>query len=137
MDSDGEIERIRAKKLSEMMERAHRQAVADVRPEGPVIVTDSNFNDVVGRSRLALVDFWASWCQPCKIITPLVEQLGRKYSGRLVVAKMDVDANHVVPARLGIQSIPTLLLFKDGELVDGIVGAVPKADIEALIAKWM
>ena len=137
VDSDDEIERIRAKKLAELMEQAHRQAVAATVSAGPIVVTDANFAEVVKKSRLVLVDFWATWCQPCKVIAPNVEELGRKYAGKLVVAKMDVDSNRIIPGRFGIQSIPTLMLFKDSEAVDGIIGAVPRAQIEGLVTKWM
>ena len=137
VDNNKEIERIRARKLAELMERAQRQAAAEPKLAIPTVLTDQNFSEVVAKSRLILVDFWAAWCQPCKVIAPFVEDIGRKYAGRLAIGKMDVDANQLIPGQFGIQSIPTLLLFKDGTLVDGIVGAVPKSQIEALVMKWM
>lgn len=137
VDNNKEIERIRARKLAELMERAQRQAAAEPKLAIPTVLTDQNFSEVVAKSRLILVDFWAAWCQPCKVIAPFVEDIGRKYAGRLAIGKMDVDANQLIPGQFGIQSIPTLLLFKDGTLVDGIVGAVPKSQIEAMAAKWM
>ena len=100
--------------------------------------TDANFDEEVLKSSLpVLVDFWAVWCQPCKVIAPAVEELAKKYSGKVTVGKMNVDENRMVPGQFGIQSIPTLLLFKGGRLVDGVVGAVPKAQLENLVRKWM
>ena len=99
-------------------------------------VNDSNFEDEIIKSDLpAMVDFWAPWCQPCLITGPWVEELARDYQGRFKAAKMNVDKNPMTPSRYGIRSIPTILLFKDGRLVDTIVGAVGKANIEKAMVK--
>lgn len=137
MDSDDEIERIRARKLAELMKQAEKPVVQEPKAVEPIVLTDGNFARVVTSSKLILVDFWAAWCQPCKVISPAVEELGRKYPGKLAVGKMNIDENRNVLGQFGIQSIPTLLLFKDGRLVDGVVGAVPKSQLEALVRKWM
>jgi thioredoxin 1 len=101
-------------------------------------VNDGNFEDEIVKSKLpAMVDFWAPWCGPCRMVSPLVEELARQYDGRFKVAKMNVDENPSTPSRYGIRSIPTLLLFKDGQLVDTIVGAVGKAHIEEAMRKLM
>lgn len=99
-------------------------------------VNDSDFEGEIIKSDLpAMVDFWAPWCGPCHMVSPLVEELAREYDGRFKVAKMNVDENPMTPSRYGIRSIPTLLLFKDGNLADTIVGAVGKAHIEEAMLK--
>lgn len=136
-DGDDEIERIRAKKLAELMKQSEKPPAQATKPAELVVLTDSNFARTITSTPLVLVDFWAVWCQPCKVIAPAVEELAKKYSGKLTVGKMNVDENQMVPGQFGIQSIPTLLLFKGGRLVDGVVGAVPKAQLENLVRKWM
>jgi thioredoxin 1 len=96
-------------------------------------VTDSTFDQLVKSPTPVLVDFWAEWCMPCKRIAPTVEQLAADYAGRLTVAKMNVDENPDVPTRFGIRGIPTLMLFKGGELVDTVVGAVAKDTIKKMV----
>ncbi len=91
-------------------------------------VTDANFEDeVLQADEPTLVDFWAEWCGPCHMVAPVVEEIAEEYNGRLQVAKMDVDSNRQTPANYGIQGIPTLILFKDGEEATRIVGFRPKA----------
>jgi len=92
--------------------------------------TDANFDELINSDKPVLVDFWAEWCGPCKMIGPVVEQLAGEYQGKAVIAKMDVDQNAQVPAKFGIRSIPTLMVFKNGQLVDKVIGAVPKNVLE-------
>jgi len=93
----------------------------------PIELTDSNFEQEVLQSTLpVLIDFWAVWCGPCRIISPIVEEIAKEYNGKLKVGKIDVDSNPRTSMQYGIRSIPTLLLFKDGRVVEQIVGAVQK-----------
>src|SRR6202022_1015677 len=95
---------------------------------------DDNFqSEVLGSKEPVLVDFWAAWCGPCRAIAPLGEQLAGAKKGKLKVGKMDIDAHQNVPQKYGIMSIPTLLLFKDGQVADQIVGAVPKSKLDAMV----
>ena len=97
----------------------------------PVTVTDATFRDeVVSHPGGVLVDCWAPWCGPCRMISPLVEQLASEYAGMLKVTKLNVDENPLIASQYGIQSIPTLLLFRGGSLVERLVGALPRPEIE-------
>ncbi len=91
------------------------------------IITDANFKEVLDTDKPVLVDFWAEWCGPCKMIGPIVKELAADYNGKAIIAKVNVDENPSTSAEFGIRSIPTLLIFKNGEIVDKQIGAVPKA----------
>ncbi len=98
-------------------------------------ITDQNFSDeIVGADGLSMVDFWATWCGPCRIVAPIVKELADEYSDKgLVVGKLDVDANPQTAAQFGVRSIPTILFFKNGEMVDRVIGAVPRPQLEQKI----
>ena len=97
----------------------------------PEAVTDQTFEaEVVNSDLPVLVDFWADWCQPCKMIAPIVDELSDEYDGKVKFTKVDVDANPNVPMSLGIRSIPTLIVFRGGQPVEQIVGAMPKAQLK-------
>jgi len=97
----------------------------------PVVVTDNTFETEVLESELpVLVDFWAEWCAPCKMIAPAVEELAKSYDGKMKFAKLDVDNNNKTALQYGVMSIPTLIIFKDGQEKERIVGAVPKGQLE-------
>ena len=98
--------------------------------------TDADFGDSV-KQGLVLVDFWAEWCAPCRRLAPTVDQLAEEYKGRLTVAKMNVDENPMTPPNFMIRGIPTLLLFKDGELKESVVGLADKADLARMIDKHL
>jgi thioredoxin 1 len=105
---------------------------------GPMAVTDGNFSDEIEKGQgLSLVDFWAAWCGPCRMVAPVVEQLAHEFHGRLKVAKMDVDENQQTAMKYNIRSIPSILFFKDGKHVDTVVGAVPKAYLERKIQEHL
>jgi thioredoxin 1 len=96
-------------------------------------ITDANFDEIVLKSdKPVLLDFWAEWCGPCRMIAPFVEQISEEFEGKAIVGKVDVDSNPGVASRFGIRNIPTILFFKNGEVADKQVGAVPK---NALVAK--
>jgi thioredoxin 1 len=101
-------------------------------------VTDENFDAEIMKSPLpAMVDFWAEWCGPCRMVGPVVEELSKAYEGKVKIAKMDVDKNRRTPARFGIRNIPTLIFFKGGEVAQTIIGAQPKSTIEGELKKLL
>ena len=93
----------------------------------PIEITDSNYEEIISSGKPVIIDFWAEWCGPCRIIAPVVEEMANDYDGKVVVGKVDVDNNPSITAKFGVRSIPTLLIFKDGQVVDKQIGAVPKS----------
>ena len=100
-------------------------------------ITDANFSEIIKSDKPVLVDFWAEWCGPCKMIGPVVERLAESYEGQAIIGKVDVDMNPETAMKFGIRSIPTLLLFKDGEIVDKVIGAVPAVVLEEKLQKYL
>ncbi len=101
-------------------------------------VTDDNFEEEIIKSDIpAMVDFWAEWCGPCKMVGPIVEELAEEFKGKVKIGKMNVDENRETPAKFGIRAIPTLILFKDGNVAQTIVGAQPKSYIEDELKKLL
>jgi thioredoxin 1 len=135
---DEELGKIRAKKLDEMQRRASRseekkaagQALAE-----PVVVTDASFNDFIKNHPLVVVDCWAAWCPPCRMIAPIIEELAKDYAGKIVFGKLNVDENQKTAGEFGIMSIPTILVFRDGKIVDRIIGAMPRKALESKITQ--
>lgn len=133
-NEDVEMQSIREKKLVDMMQRARAQLETVAKNEGrPIILTDASFSSEISKYPLMVVDFWAVWCPPCRMIAPIVEQLAKEYAGRVAFGKLNVDENPLTSGEFEVQSIPTLLIFRNGEAVDGIIGAVPKHQLEARI----
>ena len=104
---------------------------------GIIELTDANFDSTLRSQKLMLVDFWAPWCGPCRWVSPVLEQIAKENSGKLVLGKMDVDDNPKTSERFGIQGIPTIMIAKDGRIVDQVVGALPKEDLDAVIRPYL
>ncbi len=129
-----EIQRIKERKLVEMMQRARTQLETAAKNDGkPILLSDASFSSEISKYPLMVVDFWAAWCGPCRTVAPIIEQLAKEYAGRVAFGKLNVDENPLTSGEFEVQSIPTLLIFRNGEAVDGIVGAVPKYQIESRI----
>ncbi len=104
----------------------------------PIHTSDANFEkDVLKSATPVLVDFWAEWCGPCKALGPKLDEIAKEYGGKLTVAKVDIDQNKETPTTYGVRGVPTLALFKDGQIIDQIVGNHPKENITALLDKHM
>jgi thioredoxin 1 len=127
MFEDTEIDRIKKAKILAMLEQAQKEKFTGK----PIILTDSNFDSEVSKHKLIVVDFWAPWCGPCRMVGPLIEELASEYSGKVAFGKLNVDDNRMVPSRFGVRGIPTLMVFKNGDAVDTVVGACPKTHIES------
>lgn len=137
MEKDEELERIRRKKLEEMMKSLRTSKEAKPKIDKPIEVTDSNFYEVVKSGGLVVVDCWAAWCAPCRIVSPIIGELAREYAGKILFGKLNVDLNRKIPMEYQIMSIPTILIFKDGKLVDRIIGARPRRVLESAITKYL
>jgi len=103
----------------------------------PIHVTDDDFDKVVKENRYVVVDFWAEWCRPCHAIAPTIDELAKRYAGKVVFAKINSDENQRKFQEYGVMGIPTLLFFKDGKLVDQVIGAMPKAPLEQRVVKHL
>ncbi|HEX7274232.1 MAG TPA: thioredoxin [Nitrososphaeraceae archaeon] len=99
----------------------------------PLDLDDSNFTQTINKYPLLLVDFWAPWCGPCRMMSPIIDQVGKEYIGKLVVGKVNVDENPNISSQFGISSIPTLILFKRGQAVNNIIGSVSKSRIDEMV----
>jgi thioredoxin 1 len=102
-----------------------------------VEITDANFEELINSGKPVLVDFWAEWCGPCRMVGPVVERVAEGFEGRAIVGKVDVDSNPETAMKFGIRSIPTLLFFKDGVMVDRVVGSVPQVVLEEKLQAQM
>jgi len=134
VEDDEELEMIKYRKLKNLMRSSEERKQA---LDKPVEVTDSNFMEVIQRNPLVVIDCWAPWCLPCRIIAPIIDDMARDYAGRILFGKLNVDENQVATAHFQIMSIPTLLIFKNGKLVDRIVGAMPRRLLEPRITQYL
>lgn len=125
-----EIEEIRRKKLAEMMARSATNSPGNGYPDAPVKLTDSDFEKFVGKYDYVVVDCWAPWCGPCRTLSPTIDSMAKNLKGKVVFGKLNTDENFETASKFGIMSIPTLLYFKNGELVHKTVGALPRNAIE-------
>lgn len=106
-------------------------------PDKPIHATDADFDQVIKQHPYVVVDFWAEWCAPCRAIAPTIEELAKKYAGKVTFVKVNTDENPQVPQRFMVMGIPTLLFFKDGKLVDQVVGAMPRGPLEERVKKHL
>ena len=133
-EKDVELEKIHAKKLQELTTKMKgKESSKNV----PITLDDANFEETVKKYPLMLIDCWAAWCGPCRMIAPVVDELARDYAERLTVGKLNVDENPTTAMNFGISSIPTLLIMKNGKEVDRIIGAVPKQFIEEKLQRYL
>jgi thioredoxin 1 len=131
-EEDKELERIKRARMQEIM-KSRTTEKKEMLSDKPIEVTDATFKEIVERHPLVVVDCWASWCGPCRIVAPVIEELARDYAGKVLFGKLNVDKNRVTAMQYQIRGIPTLLVFHHGKLVDRIIGALPKQILEPKI----
>jgi thioredoxin 1 len=143
MSFDPEVEKINRKKFEEMLQQRMRdqgqgkEESGNIPASKPITLTDETFPSEVQKHAVMVVDFWASWCGPCKLVAPVIEELAGEYAGKVAFGKVNVDENPVTSENFGIQSIPTILVFKNGTPVDGVIGAVPKSQIVSKFTRYI
>ena len=138
-EEDEELKKIRMKKLMELKRKvlgSKQEKRADF-PNEPTELTDASFSEFIQKYPLVVIDCWAPWCAPCRILSPIIEEMAHDYAGKIVFGKVNVDRNPRVAMEYGIMSIPTLLVFKNGRLVDRIVGAMPRKLLEPRITRFL
>jgi len=133
-----ELDEIRKRKMEKMMSEMNRPAQPSVElPAKPVVVSDARIDAAVSQYPLFILDCWAEWCGPCRMIAPVIEQLAGEMKGKAVFGKLNVDENMQTANKYRISAIPTIMVFKDGKLVDRIIGAYPKPALVAKISKFL
>ncbi len=129
---DEELKLINEKKMKELQQLVNEKELLKTIKE-PITLSDSTFFETINKFPLMLVDFWAPWCGPCRMMSPIVDQIGRDYPGKLAVGKINVDENQLIARQFSVSSIPTLILFKRGKLLNKIIGAVSKNRINEMV----
>jgi thioredoxin 1 len=135
-DENKELERIKQAKLREKMKRLASEKQRTPLNE-PVEMADATFKEMIQNHSLVVVDCWAPWCGPCQMVAPVIKELARDYAGKILFGKLNVDKNPEASIQYGIMSIPTLLVFKNGKLVDRIIGAMPRQMLEPKITCYL
>jgi thioredoxin 1 len=136
-DIDKELDEIMARKKSEVLTNAQLSENKPSSVSSPITLSDSNFEQALKENPLLVVDFWAVWCGPCRMVAPVIEQLASELAGKVVFGKLNVDENPAISRTFGIQSIPTIAIFKNGKAIDAIVGAVSKSQMQSTILKYL
>jgi len=136
-EGDEELERIKRARLQEMMKSVAGKKQEKQALSKPIEVTDATLKEVIQNHPLVVVDCWAPWCGPCQLVAPIIEEMARDYAGRILFGKLNVDENVEVATQYQIMGIPTLLVFKDGKLVDRVVGAIPRQVLEQTITQYL
>ena len=129
---DEELRIINEKRMKKLQQIVNEKELLKNIKE-PLNLDDSNFAQTINKYPLLLVDFWAPWCGPCRMMSPIIDQVGKEYVGKLVVGKVNVDENPNISGQFGISSIPTLILFKRGQVVNNIIGSVSKSRIDEMV----
>lgn len=129
---DEELRIINEKRMKKLQQIVNEKELLKNIKE-PLNLDDSNFAQTINKYPLVLVDFWAPWCGPCRMMSPIIDQVGKEYIGKLVVGKVNVDENPNISGQFGISSIPTLILFKRGQVVNNIIGSVSKSRIDEMV----
>ncbi|MFW6117153.1 MAG: thioredoxin [Thermoproteota archaeon] len=141
MVEDEELEKIKRRKLRQMMEgksgEEENSAQGESATDKPVELTDSNLKKTIQGNSLVVVDCWAPWCAPCRMVAPILEEMAKDYAGKILFGKLNVDENRKTAVRYQIRGIPALLVFKNGEHVDTIVGAMPRRKLEPKITRYL
>jgi len=136
-EENDELEKIKRIKLQEMMKSVTEKKREKQALSKPIEVTDATFKEMIHRYPLMVIDCWAPWCAPCHMVAPVIEEMARDYAGRVLFGKLNVDENREVLMQYQIMGIPTLLVFKNGKLVDRIVGAMPRQNLEPKITRYL
>jgi thioredoxin 1 len=139
---DEDLNKIMQRKMEQYQEKMNDKQTnynlnKELHQNIPIILTDYNFTEAVNKYQFLIVDFWAAWCGPCKMISPIIEQLSGELTGKVVFGKLNVDENPNVSNAFGIQSIPTIIIFKNGQVVDRMIGAMTKSQLILNISSYI